>query len=161
MALDLIAELEAVVDAFEREGLAYAICGGLALALHGHPRATMDIDLLVPPEQLVAASRVARTLGFNVPARKMTFGLRNGAPREVQRISKLDPETNDLLSLDLLIVGPSLEQVWADRTIMVVGERKMALVSRAGLATMKRLAGRPQDLADLAALEGTGDDEQD
>src|SRR5260370_1028591 len=90
VALDLIAELEAVVDAYEREGVAYAICGGLALALHGHERATMDINLLVPGDQLGAAERVARTLGFDIPARKMTFGLKTGRPREVLRLSKLD-----------------------------------------------------------------------
>jgi len=35
MAFDLIAELDAVVDAFERECIAYAICGGLALRFTG------------------------------------------------------------------------------------------------------------------------------
>jgi len=159
MAFDLIAELEAVVDAFERDRVAYAICGGLALALHGHPRATMDIDVLLPRDQLPAALVTARGLGFDVPARLMNFGLRTATPREVQRISKLDPTTGELLSLDLLVVAPSLDTVWQDRATVVVGERRMVVVSRAGLATMKRIAGRPQDLADLAMLEGTGDDE--
>jgi hypothetical protein len=159
MAFDLIAELEALVDAFERDRVAYAICGGLALALHGHPRATMDIDVLLPRDQLPAALVTARGLGFDVPARLMNFGLRTATPREVQRISKLDPTTGELLSLDLLVVAPSLDTVWQDRATVVVGERRMVVVSRAGLATMKRIAGRPQDLADLAMLEGTGDDE--
>ncbi len=159
MALDLIAELEAVVDTFERVGIEYALCGGLALALHGHPRATMDIDVLMPQAELAGALQAARALGFDVPARKMVFGLRTGAPREVHRVSKLDPSTNQLMSLDLLVVGPGLETVWTGRVDLMIGNRKMVVVSRDGLATMKRIAGRPQDLADLAALEGTDEDE--
>ncbi len=157
--MNLVAELETLIDAFEREGVEYALCGGLALALYGHPRATMDIDVLVPAEGLARAVAVAASVGFDVPAKRTTFGLRTGAPREVQRVSKLDPGTNDMVSLDFLIVGPVLEPVWTTRTALVVGSRRIRVVSREGLATMKRLAGRKQDLADLAALEGSCDDE--
>ncbi|MBZ0236198.1 MAG: nucleotidyl transferase AbiEii/AbiGii toxin family protein [Deltaproteobacteria bacterium] len=159
MALDLVAELEALVDALHREDVDYAVCGGLALAMHGHPRATMDIDLLVAEARVDDVLRIARTIGFDVPARRMTFGLRAGRPRVVHRVSKLDADTQDLLPLDVLVVSPELAPVWADRVELVVGSRRIAVVSREGLATMKRIAGRPQDLADLAALEGNADDE--
>lgn len=155
MALDLIAELEALVQAFETAGIEVALCGGLAVAIHGHPRATMDIDVLVRDANLNEAMQVARQLGFDVPARKMTFGLQTGA--EVQRVSKLDPATNALMSLDFLIVSPELQSVWEGRMIVRWRERDLCIVSRAGLVTMKRIAGRPQDLADIAALES--DDE--
>lgn len=161
MALDLIAELEAVVEALDRGAIEYALCGGIALGLHGYPRATMDIDLLIRPEGLVDATRVARALGFDIPGRKMTFGLRAGAPREVHRVSKLDPASGSLLSLDLLLVNPELETVWAERSVFDVGGRRMVVVSRTGLATMKRIAGRRQDLADLARLEGATDEDDD
>jgi len=49
--------------------------------------------------------------------------------------------------------------VWATRTTFHAGKRRMTVVSREGLATMKRIAGRPQDLVDLAKLEGTYDDD--
>jgi len=160
MALDLIAELEALVGSFERGDVEYALCGGLAVAVHGHPRATMDIDVLVRAEHLVSAIQVARGLGFDLPARKMVFGLRAGTPREMQRVSKLDPETNELISLDLLIVGPGLEEAWDGRIVVPWRERDITIVSRVGLVAMKRLAGRPQDLADIATLEGTDDDDQ-
>lgn len=157
--LDLIAELEALVASMDREGVEYALCGGLALGLHGYPRATMDIDVLVRPEQLADAIRVARDNGFDVPARKMVFGLRTGTPREVQRVSKLDPPSNDLLALDLLVVNADLEAVWRDRSAFDVGGHRIFVVSRDGLATMKRIAGRPQDLVDLAKLEGRNEDD--
>jgi hypothetical protein len=71
MSFDLIAELEQLVDALERAHIEYALCGGLALAVHGHPRATKDIDLLVQPESVDRIRGIVRTLGFDVPARKM------------------------------------------------------------------------------------------
>jgi len=158
MALDLIAELEALVDAFDRERVDYALCGGLAVAIHGHPRATMDIDFLIEAAELARAIQVAQDAGFDVPARKMLFGLREGSPREMRRVSKLDPETHALVSLDLMVVDPGFEEVWAARIVVPWRGREISIVSRAGLVTMKRLAGRPQDLADHAALENDHDD---
>lgn len=159
MPLDLIAELDGVVQRLADAGVEYAVCGGLAVAIHGHPRATMDIDVLVRPEQLGQALAAARAAGFDLPARLMTLGLRSATPRQVQRVSKLAPDTGALLSLDLLLVGPSLEPVWRDRVAVTWQGRSLWLVSREGLVTMKRLARRPQDLADLAALEGHGADD--
>ena len=160
MALDPVTELERLVDAFESEAVGYAVCGGLALAVHGHPRATIDVDVLVRAEEVDRAIEVAKRLGFDIPARKMTFGLQTGTPREIRRVSKLDPETNGLMALDLIIVNPDLEAVWSARLRVIWRDHPLAVVSRDGLATMKRLAGRPQDLADLARLEGTDDEDQ-
>ena len=159
MALDLIAELAAVLDALTGAAVDHALCGGLAVAVYGHPRATMDIDVLVPADQLSTALQAARTAGFDIPARKMVFGLRTGEPREVQRVSKLDPDTGELLSLDLLLVGPTLAEVWAGRISVRWRERDVSVVSRDGLIEMKRLAGRPQDIADIAILRGVSDDD--
>ena len=160
MALDLIAEFEAVVEALHAAGIEYALCGGLAVAVHGHVRATKDIDLLVRAEDVPAIVALAKGLGFDVPARRMVF--RAGKPDEhvMQRVSKLDPETNDLLSLDLLVVGPFYEASWTTRISLPWKGSELSIVSRTGLATMKRQAGRPQDLADIAALEQTDDEDE-
>ena len=159
MALDPITELEALVDAFEATGIGYAVCGGLALAVHGHPRATKDVDVLVRSGEVDRAIEAAKLHGFDIPARTMTFGLRTTSPREIRRFSKLDPETSELMALDLLIVNPELEPVFAGRLRVIWRGRPLAVVSREGLVTMKRIAGRPQDLADIAKLEGTEDEE--
>jgi hypothetical protein len=139
MALDLIAELEALIESFE---------SGASSTRY------------VPGEQLAVAIQAARAAGFDIPARKLVFGLRTGTPREMQRVSKLDPETNELMSLDLIVVGPGLEEVWNGRLLVPWREHDVAIVSRAGLVTMKRLAGRPQDLADIAALEEADDNDE-
>ena len=60
---------------------------------------------------------------------------------------------------DFLVVGPTLAATWRDRLAVRWRDRDVWIVSRDGLVAMKRLAGRPQDLADIAVLEGRGDDE--
>ena len=148
-----------MIDALDAAGVAYALCGGLALAVHGYPRATLDIDVLVRAEDLTAAVVAAAAAGFDVPGRTMTFGLADGRPRQIKRIFKLDPD-GSTLGLDLLVVNEQLEPVWETRETRQADARRLVIVSRAGLAIMKRLAGRPQDLADLAKLEGRDDDDE-
>ena len=160
MALNPVTELEAIVDSFDAAGIPYALCGGLALGVHGHPRTTKDIDLLIESRSLDAAIACAKQIGFDIPARKMVFGLRGGKHREVQRISKIDPDSGALIPLDFLIVNEELAEVWNTRVTLEAGARRLTVVSREGLATMKRIAGRPRDLLDIADLEGTANDEE-
>lgn len=62
-----------------------------------------------------------------------------------------------MISLDLLLVTPHVENVWQTReSIEFMGEQ-LFVVSRAGLIEMKRQAGRPQDLADIDRLENETD----
>jgi len=42
----LLEELDQITTAFDKGGVEYAVCGGLALTIHGFPRATCDIDVL-------------------------------------------------------------------------------------------------------------------
>lgn len=160
MSLDLIDELEALVAAISAGGIDYAVCGGLALGIHGHPRMTKDIDLLVREEDVEPVLEIAKLRGFDIPARGMTFGLRTGTPRVVHRVSKLDPETGRLMPLDLLVVNPELAQVWSERELYKRRSSEIHVVSRAGLITMKRIAARPQDLVDISKLEGSDDDSE-
>src|SRR5690606_3415455 len=45
--MELVSEFERIIDALQASGVDYAVCGGVALAIHGQPRATRDIDLLL------------------------------------------------------------------------------------------------------------------
>ena len=64
---DLYEEFKSIVSALEERGIDYAVCGGLAMAVHGLPRATVDIDLLILAESLEEAKAVVRSLGYTIP----------------------------------------------------------------------------------------------
>ncbi len=147
---DLYEELRYLIGALDTSALDYALCGGLALAVHGKPRATKDIDLLVHPDDLARLKVVLRALDYTIEAKPMVFA--NGT--EVARISKLGEQAP--FTIDLVLVGEALERAWSTRERHAIGELPLWVVSRAALIEMKRIAGRPQDLADIHALEGAG-----
>ena len=148
--LDLIEELRSIVGALEAARVEFAVCGGLAVAIHVAPRATLDVDLLLPEGQLERCKEIARGLGYRIETAPMRF---SAGAVEIHRLSKPDPETGDLLSLDLLVVTPALEAVWGSRERVAWEHGTVPTVSRAGLIQMKRLRGSGQDLDDIRALE--------
>ena len=148
--VDIIAEFERVIDALTAAAVEYAVCGGFAVNIHGHVRATTDIDLLVPAEHLAGAVAAVKAIGFGFEAGPIPFGVGTPARREIHRISRIDGTA--ALTLDLMVVAPVFERTWAHRQRVAWRGRELCVVSLAGLAEMKRLAGRPQDLADLDSL---------
>jgi hypothetical protein len=150
--VNLKEELLAVVQTLNHAAVPYALCGGLAVVLHGYPRLTRDIDLLIRPEDLPAARAALATAGFTIDAGTIPFGVGGPHEREVCRISKAaGPE---LLTLDLLLLPSFLGEIWESRETYEVEGTRIDVVSRSGLIRMKKIAGRPQDLGDVAALEG-------
>ena len=107
--MDLYDELKQVLIVLDREQVEYALCGGLAVALHGHPRFTEDIDILVLPGDVERVTRLVRECGFTLTTGVMPFGVGTDNAREIHRITKLADEP---LCLDLIVVTPGLRDVW-------------------------------------------------
>jgi hypothetical protein len=86
----------------------------------------------------------------------MTFDA--GTPRErtIHRVSKV--EGAEILTVDLILVEPSLQEVWDSRTAVEWEGRRAPVVSLSGLLKMKRVAGREQDLLDIKNLTSRGSD---
>lgn len=134
--LDLYAELVRVVEALDAAGVRYALAGGLAVSVYTTPRATADIDLLIPPDGLERAVTALEPLGFR----------RAGRPMRVA-------EGPDLLPVDLVLpVEPDLAASLEDRTSMSVEGWPVWVVGLRSLRRLKRLRGSPLDRADLEAL---------
>lgn len=148
--MDLYEEFGHLVDALNQADVPFAVCGGVAVVLYGHVRATTDVDLLVPADQVHRAMASVRTIGYGHPALPMAFDAGTPTERRVHRVSKVVDK--DTLTLDLITVGPALQTVWETRRTLQWKGRHLPIVSREGLARMKRLAGRLQDLADLESL---------
>lgn len=148
--LDLFDEFVELVGALEAARLPYAVCGGLAMAIHGLPRATVDVDMLVPMDTAGQILEVGRRLGYTIPAEPMSFA---GGAVEIRRVTKIDASSGDILSLDLLLVTPVLLDVWAGRTKIGWERGEVWVVSRQGLVALKRLRGSGQDQDDIKHLQ--------
>jgi hypothetical protein len=149
--MNLVDELHAIARVLADAGLSYAVCGGLAVTIHGATRTTKDIDLLVAPGDVARALAAVAPLGYTFVALPMTFEAGTPRERHVRRVSKIEGDHH--LVLDLIVADASLAGTLADRVEIDLPTGRLAVVSRATLLRMKQLAGRAQDLADIDALE--------
>jgi nucleotidyltransferase AbiEii toxin of type IV toxin-antitoxin system len=147
--LDLVDELRKLVRALEDHRIEYALCGGMAMGVHGRARATIDIDLLILSESLPEVIEIAKALGYNIRGKDLSFA--NGAV-EIRRVSKIDSDDGELLSLDLLLATPDIRDVWESRIEVEWEGGKLSVVSASGLIALKQLRRSYQDLADIEAL---------
>ena len=129
----------------------YLIVGGYAVSFHAQPRATKDIDLFVSPDRDNAGALYSALREFGAPLgdlRAEDFS----DPSKFFRMGR-DPIMVDVLSR---IDGISFDDAWERRVEAVVdaetGQTAFFLSSR-DLIASKLAAGRPQDLADVAALQ--------
>lgn len=148
--LDLYDEFRLLIGALDEQGIEYALCGGVAMAVYDHPRATIDIDLLIRAESLERVLSIAAGLSYTIRGMDMTFV--NGAI-EIRRVSKIHSETGHLLSLDLLLVTPEIRDVWDGRVQAEWEGGELSVVSRSGLIELKNLRSSAQDQADISALQ--------
>ena len=148
--LDLFEELRAVIGRLDEGAIPYALCGGLAMAVHGYPRATVDIDIVVPVEDLVRAEAAVRPLGFTLAALPMTF---QAGAVEIRRLSKVHA-SGQILSLDMLLVTPALEEAWKTRQAMSWDFGNITVISPEGMIALKSLRGSGRDQDDIKQLRG-------
>lgn len=152
-----------LVGALEAAGVEYVVIGGFAVAAHGFVRATKDLDIVPAgdPANLERLAGLLRALGAEL------FGTGEFAPGEFpfdpRDPAQLAEGGNFLLvtrygRLDTLqwVPGIDAEQAYEHlRRNAVPSELEghpILVCSRDDLITMKRAAGRPQDLVDLREL---------
>ena len=148
---DLYDELRSIVATFNARGVEFALCGGLAMAVYAAPRATVDIDFLIRPEDVEAAFAAAESVGYVIKARPMSF---SAGAVEIRRVSKIDPASHDVLSLDFLLVTAASRDVWQNRQQVILDGLQLTVVSREGLIKLKSFRSSGRDLDDIAVLRG-------
>lgn len=134
--IDILDELRRLVAVLNEHQVPYALCGGMAMGVHGRARTTIDIDLLVLSDSLDKVFALASTLGYTIRGKDMSFA--DGAV-EIRRVSRIDPEDGELLSLDLLLVTPATIQAWESRVDAEWEDRTLTVVSVGGLIALKQL----------------------
>jgi hypothetical protein len=154
--IDLYQELRSLIIHLNRREIPYVLCGGLSLAVYGIPRATLDIDLLIPEESLASIRLLVSELGYQIEAGWMN---RAGGDIKMFRVTKIDSEDDERLPLDLILVTPVLEMAWVTREKTRWEGEDLWVVSREGLLAMKSLRGSGQDQDDLKKLKALDDED--
>lgn len=124
----------------------FVIVGAFALAHHGRPRATGDLDVWIRPTAENARNLLVALADFGFAS----VGLTEKDILSGQVIQLGFPPVR----IDLLTVldGVTAAEVWNDKVPGAFGEIPASYLSRQCLVRNKRATGRPQDLADLESL---------
>jgi len=157
-----LSSLEAIATALEGANVRYLIAGGLAVAAHGHGRATFDVDLIVQlqPDNARRAMTALESLGYRPSAPVPAHQFADAQTREVWIREKgmvvfalqsdLHPET----SVDLFVTEPF--DFDAEYEQALIGELlpnlRLRFVSLKTLIRMKEAVGREKDKEDIRQL---------
>ncbi|HEY2728528.1 MAG TPA: hypothetical protein VGK52_01230 [Polyangia bacterium] len=140
---DLLVELH---DA----GAAFVILGGHAVAFHGHPRATKDLDVLVRADPANAALVYRALAAFGAPLDTIDVKASDFATYDGVLQIGLPPRRIDVLNR---ASGITFADAVAAGDGFVLEGRTIPVIGLDALLKNKRAAGRDQDVADVKALE--------
>ncbi|HET7291261.1 MAG TPA: hypothetical protein VFM88_02445 [Vicinamibacteria bacterium] len=137
--------LAALLDA----GVRFLVVGAHAMAVHGVPRATGDLDVWIAADAGNADHAWSALVAFGAPLVAMGVTRADfGRPDQVVQVG-LPPRRIDILTS---ITGVAFEDAWPERVIHEAEGLAVPFLGRAALVRNKRASGRAKDLADLEAL---------
>ena len=145
--MSLQKDLREFIELLSSRGVECIVVGGHAVAYHGHPRFTGDIDFLIRPT-IDNARRVMEALqafGFShlsLTAEDLTI------PDLVVQLGR-PPNRIDLMTS---ISGVGFDEAWAGKESAKLDGLPVFLLGREALLKNKEAAGRDKDLADLSRL---------
>lgn len=141
-------EWRAFVELLNSSGVEYLVVGAVALAFHGFPRYTGDLDIFVR-STAENASRLERVLvSFGLESLGLTAADFVGSYQVVQL--GIRPNRIDILTS---LEGVSFGEAWASRIQAEYAGLPVSFIGREALVKNKRSNPRPQDRADLNALQ--------
>lgn len=135
------------VELLDRYEVAYLVVGGYAVAFHGHPRYTKDIDIWIHAEE----ANVERLLQALIEFGFGSLGLKKEDFLQPEQVIQLGYPPN---RIDLLTSLPAVDFSTCLRSAeeLEIGSTHVHFIGLDDLRKCKRAAGRPQDLADLDRL---------
>ena len=125
----------------------FVIVGAHALAFHGAPRFTGDLDILIRPIADNADRLIAALRAFGFPEIPLTAA-QIITPGRIIEMGVVPVQIHVMSAID----GVAWDEVWSGRVESRFGSRTVAFIGRTEFLKNKRAAGRPKDLADIAAL---------
>ena len=141
-------DLREFIESLNSHGVEFVVVGAHAVAFHGYPRFTGDIDLLLRPTP-ENAGRVMAALGafgFRSPGLSAADFVR---PDAVVQLG-VAPNRIDLLTA---ITGVGFDEAWTGRTAGALGGVPVSFLGYEALLKNKQATGRSRDVEDLARLK--------
>jgi hypothetical protein len=149
--MELDKDFNEFVELFLEHNVRFLIVGGYALAAHGLPRATGDLDawVWVNPENAQNIMRALNAFGFqNLSLTESDFSKEDSIIQLGYPPFRIDI----LTSID----GVVFDQAWEKKIVVELNGLNVPFIGRDDLITNKKASGRPQDIADVSRL--TSDD---
>jgi len=136
------------LELLNSRGVDYVIVGAQSLAFHARPRHTGDLDILVRPTPRNARLVLAllNEFGFEQSSFKETDFLQ---PEQIIQLGRV-PNRIDLLTS---LTGVTTDEAFDAKVSAIIDGVPVFVLGKGTLIRNKRAVGRPQDLADLSALE--------
>ncbi len=143
----MLNQLQGVFSSLHNHEVRYVIIGGIAAILHGVPRATFDLDILIEatPEN-----------GQKLLDALLDTGLGTASLTNVEELLAHEITIfRDKVRIDVQTATPGLEfdEAWLAREEMQYGQQTFYVVSREHLIASKSAAGRVRDLEDIRLLK--------
>ena len=141
-------------------GAEFVLVGGHAVAFHGHPRATKDMDVLIRADASNAEKVYRALAAFGAPLQNFEVAAKDFATYDGMLQIGLPPRRVDIINR---ADGVSFDEAVAEGSALTVEGRRIPVIGRAALIKNKRAAGRAQDVADVEALgqQGSADESPD
>ena len=145
----MLNRLRDVFKSFQQYDVRYVVIGGIASVLHGVPRATFDLDILIE----ATPENAERLLQAMLDAGLGTASLTSAEDLLAHEITIF----KDRVRIDVQTSTPGIgfEQAWDHRQVMSFQGDEFFVVSKEDLIRSKRAAGRDIDLADVRLLESS------
>jgi len=140
-------DFEELFACLRRRNVKAVVVGGYAVAFHGQPRFTKDIDVFVEPSPENAERLLAALSDFGFGGLGLTVA-DFATPGQIVQLG-VAPNRVDLLTA---IDGVTFDDAWRGRVRGHYGSEEVDYIGRAELVRNKRASGRPQDLLDIEAL---------
>lgn len=145
--MNLNRDFQEFVELFVTHEVEFLVVGGYALAAHGHPRYTKDLDVWVwvGPENARRVLAAVEEFGFG------GLGL---TVEDFQATDSMIQLGHEPQRIDILTYASGLDfrEAYGNRVYVTIGDVKVPFLSPKDLRTNKLAAGRPRDIADVADL---------
>ena len=150
--MELAPDFDEFIGSLNARGVEFVIVGAYALAFHGAPRFTGDLDVLIRPTAENASRLLLALEAFGFPVLELS----PEAVADHRRMLEMGVPPVQIRVMST-ITGVDWNDAWTGSVEGSLGSHRVRFLGRDSFLRNKRAAGRPKDLADIDALESGPD----